>query len=286
MDSAIVIGPQGLLGRAVVAELERRGLQVFGCGRGSLVGSADYVFDCSGESRTYLHEQRPYEAFQGTVERAAQFASVLQARKKYVYASSSRVYRGRDGSGFCTSSSRTPGELLDDQLGNRQRDRYALNKLLAEAAVHTYQRRALCVRFCGLFGPRMKKGIVYDLLCGVPLRVTLDSRMQLLCTRDAAELAVEAALGPCVGAVNVASRDSVDVLELSWIMRVCVAAPPAPEAEYPSNHLVDVIAVDGAGKPPSVKETYDRYVQANDFALPVLRPNAPGLQPGAGPNAC
>lgn len=200
---AAVFGFTGLLGRAVVDELIGHGHDVVRMGRGIDACSADLVFDCSGRSSTISFDGDGFsEAWSASTSLLIENMGRVSGFKRYVFASSSRVYSVRDGTSVATGEHRTPTDLLHELLSSKK-DRYALSKLTCETLLlHELGDSGISVRFCGLYGDGMKKGVFYDVANQVELRCSPDSEFHLLNSTEAARMMVCAASkdAPCVNA--------------------------------------------------------------------------------------
>jgi nucleoside-diphosphate-sugar epimerase/dTDP-glucose pyrophosphorylase len=132
-------------------------------------GPADLVIDCGGNSRKYLAESDPAFDRQANVTEVEETLRSLRPAR-YLLLSSSAVYSDPSSPETTREVDRPEGPVSV----------YGAHKREAEDRVRASCPGALILRPAGFFGPGLAKGPLYDLVEGEALRVSGDSRMQLL----------------------------------------------------------------------------------------------------------
>lgn len=133
----------------------------------------DVLINANGNSRRFWANEHPYEDFEASTVSVAK--SLFDFRyKKYIYISSPDVYE--DPSAPETTLENSPGSI--DKLLP-----YGFHKRLSEELMKRYASDFIILRSAAILGSSLKKGVVYDILCGNQLFVTLDSKMQFITTQ-------------------------------------------------------------------------------------------------------
>lgn len=176
-----VLGGAGFVGSAFARRLAARGEPHQVITRenyDAFVGTRCRVLvNANGNSRKYLATDDPALDFDLSVRSVMGSLHDFDA-DAYVLISSVAVYPD-------ASSPAASREDADrDPLAASP---YGFHKHLAEQLVRRYARDWLIVRLGGVVGPGMKKGPIYDLLTGDPLRVGQRSRFQYIGTDAFAE---------------------------------------------------------------------------------------------------
>ena len=173
----VVLGAQGFVGAAVLAELQQLdtclGVDVdnYAACKGQ---PCDVLVNVNGNSKKFLADEDPAREFDLSV------ASVVRAlqdfpAKKQVFISTVDVYTA-----FANPADTAESVAIDPA----RQSRYGFHKWLAEQYVRKACADWLITRLGGMVGPGMKKSPVFDLLHDVPLRTHLDSQFQYMHTRD------------------------------------------------------------------------------------------------------
>lgn len=214
-----VLGGEGFLGSAFMAELKKRGQSAVAVTRKNykaMRGRRCSLFvNANGNPIKYLAEKDPALDFDLAVR--STLASLLDFKyDHYLYLSSTAVYPTPTGAG--TREDRA----LEPPFGSR----YGFHRTIAERLVRQYAARWTILRLGGLIGPGMKKGPMFDLLNGAALRVHPTSRFQFIDTRDVAPAALALARRP--GVFNLAGQGAVAMSALAKQNGlVCRARPQA-----------------------------------------------------------
>jgi len=260
--SYIVLGGTGLIGSALCAHLRQEGRSVvsvtsanYDVHRGA---AADVIVNCNGNSYRYRANRDPRWDFTASVTSVEQslfdFGFDL-----YVYISTVDVYDHRDDPG-CNHEA-----VAIDPTGL---DAYGFHKWLAERLVERFARKSLILRVGTAVGPGLKKGPIYDILAGNPLRMSLDSELTLIDTPTVARAVTTLAVSaPSREIFNVTGTGPVRLQDLE--ARVPGRITVAPEAEA----------------------TRYRYHINNErirsvLPVPTSREVAEGFLSGAGEHAC
>jgi len=172
-----VLGAQGFVGAAVLAELQQLdtccGVDVdnYAACKGQ---ACDVLVNVNGNSKKFLADEDPAREFELSVLSVVRSLQDFPA-KKYVYISTVDVY-----SAFANPADTAESVAIDPA----RQSRYGLHKWLAEQYVRAACAEWLILRLGGMVGPGMKKSPVFDLLHDVPLRVQLDSQFQYIHTHE------------------------------------------------------------------------------------------------------
>lgn len=215
----LVLGSEGFVGSAVVAEARARGLVVHGLTRATYRPgiAARWIINANGNSKKFLAREQPVVEFDLSVR------SVLHSLhdfscERYCFLSSIDVY---DNVGDPAANHET-AVIRRDRLST-----YGLHKLMAEDLVRHAAAHWLVLRMGGFVGPGLKKNSIHDLLTGRPPRVHPESRYQYLHTRELAALALDL-LGNGVEQeiYNVAGEGTMSIRDIAAL--VPGARLPAP----------------------------------------------------------
>ncbi len=177
LKSIAVLGGRGFLGSNLVNYFKEQGYEVTAIDRNNYQEFADRQFDlfvnANGNSKRFWADQNPEEAYKLSVKSAEKSFADFKF-KKYVYISSSDVYPDHHD----------PAKAKEDQPIDQARlEPYGLHKFQAEQLVKNLP-HYLILRCSAMIGRGLKKGVVRDLLDGVELFVTLDSRLQFITTTE------------------------------------------------------------------------------------------------------
>lgn len=205
----LILGARGFVGSAFCAACAEAGLEFravdlddYADARGA---RCDVLINADGNSKKYLAEEDPARDFRLSV------LSVMDSLRDfcfahYVYISSVAVYG--DHQHQALNHEEAP-------LDPPQQTRYGFHKRLAEALVVKYCPDWLILRLGGMVGEGMRKGPVYDILTGAPLRVGTGSRFQFIHTRDVARLALRMLGEGCTREIfNVCGRGMVTLRQV------------------------------------------------------------------------
>lgn len=181
----IVIGANGFVGSAFVRLFKGiPDVKLVAVTRETFEGlkqSGDVVINASCNPRKYLADEQPLQDIDATVK---QTLKVLLNYPAGVFIQISTV----DVYGHISSPETTREDCTADV---RSECRYGFHKLIAEQLVKYYAPRWLVLRSAGMVGPGLKKGPVFDILNGEPLRIHPTSEYQFLSTDDIARIAWE-----------------------------------------------------------------------------------------------
>lgn len=132
----------------------------------------DVFINANGNSRRFWANEHPYEDFEAST--ASVYKSIADFQfGAYIYISSSDVY----------ADHASPATTREDQpLEFEKLEPYGFHKALSEIIVRTRAPRWLILRSSFIIGSVLKKGPLYDMLNGVPLFITAESRLQAIST--------------------------------------------------------------------------------------------------------
>jgi len=181
---AVVFGNLGQLGVELMAELRRRGYEVFGSDRAQLditdrqrveqhLAEVDpsVVFNCAAHNQVDVAEEEPQAAFVVNALAVRNVAMACrQVNARMVHYSTDYVFDGRAGRPYTEEDSTHP-------LGA-----YAVSKLAGEIYAQAYLDAPIIIRTSGVFGPgglRTARGNFIELMLrlaasGKPIRVVED----------------------------------------------------------------------------------------------------------------
>jgi nucleoside-diphosphate-sugar epimerase len=118
--------------------------------------SFDYFINCNGNSKKYQAEKDPILDLKNNVESV--YHSIFDFDiKNYIHFSS-----------------------IDSDLNTT----YGIHKRFSEDIVKKYFINPYILKCCSIIGKNMKKGILYDILNDIPLRVTKGSRIQFISVNE------------------------------------------------------------------------------------------------------
>lgn len=138
----------------------------------------EILINANGNSKRFWANQNPEDDF---------FASTVSVYKSifdfncdiYVYISSPDVYVNHGDPKFTKESEKIEPKNLEP---------YGFHKYLSELIVKKYKEKFLILRLAMILGKNLKKGPFYDVINNNPLRVSLDTRLQLITTSAIAEI--------------------------------------------------------------------------------------------------
>lgn len=267
MKRAIVTGAAGFLGRHVARHLHLAGWSVVGIGHGNLdadgvrrwgfdfwsradvnVESLTAVIQAEGRPNLVVHaaggssvgasREKPLEDFHCTVTTTAAVIEVLRRHAReavLVYPSSAAVYG---------NSWRAP---IPEWASLCPVSPYGAHKQLAEqlcvAASRNYELPCRIIRFFSLYGPELKKQLLWDIVCQ-----TLDKPKAII-----------------LGGNGNESRDFLHVEDAARLV--------AAVAETVRDEVL--IVNGGSGRAVTVRETAEALLQACGLNIPITFSGAP-----------
>jgi nucleoside-diphosphate-sugar epimerase len=222
---ALVVGPNGFLGKRVCAELERHGWAVVrassadgsGIDPHSGLFRQDFAIDTGIAAVFYLAQSphvkgavpRPHHLFAVNVASAVQCAAAARAAgvPRFIFASTGNVYAAN----FEPHAETSP---------LRRDDWYALSKVHAEESLSLFRPDldVTCARLFGLYGPGQSGRLIPNLIQAVR-----DGRAVTLAPREA-EAATTGGLRLSLCHVDDAARILVDLVALRGVAQVNVAS--------------------------------------------------------------
>lgn len=143
------------------------------------VGSSyDIVINANGNSKRFWANSHPVEDFIASTESV--YKSIFDFKcVVYVYISSSDVYADH------TSPQHTKEDapITPDMLTP-----YGLHKYFSELLIQKYVKNYLVLRSSMILGKNFKKGPLYDVVHHTPLFIRKDSRLQMITTKEIANI--------------------------------------------------------------------------------------------------
>jgi len=202
--TCLVIGGRGFVGSAIVRAARRAGWETTAVGRrdyASAVGRRfDVVINANGNAKRFLAEREPAVDFDASL-RSVVRSLVDFPCDRYALVSTVDVYEAPD---------REDATGEDAPIDPMRLGTYGFHKRLAEMSVMRQAPSWQVFRLGQMVGPRLRKGPVFDLLHGLPLRIATASEMPFLDTRTVARIVVDlVARGPADRVFNVCGTGSV-----------------------------------------------------------------------------
>ncbi len=138
----------------------------------------DIVINANGNSKRFWANSHPVEDFIASTESV--YKSIFDFKYGlYVYISSSDVYEDHS----------SPHHTKEDALIAPDRlTPYGMHKYFSELLIQKYVKHYLIFRSSMILGKNLKKGPFYDIARGTPLYITKDSRLQLITSREIANI--------------------------------------------------------------------------------------------------
>lgn len=181
MKTLAIIGSNGTLGSDLVQYFNAN-FQVTPITREnyqSHIGKTfEILINANGNSKRFWANQNPEDDF---------FASTVSVYKSifdfncdiYVYISSPDVYINHGDPKYTKESEKIEPKNLEP---------YGFHKYLSELIVKKYKEKFFILRLAMILGENLKKGPIYDVINNNPLRVSIDTRLQLITTSAIAEI--------------------------------------------------------------------------------------------------
>ncbi len=143
------------------------------------IGDAfDIIINANGNSRRFWANTHPIEDFKASTESV--YRSLVDfSCGIYIYISSSDVY-DRHASPHHTKE--------DIPISMNRLSPYGLHKYFSEFLVQKYTSKHLIFRSCMILGSNLRKGPFYDIYHHQPLFITKDSRLQMITSREIANI--------------------------------------------------------------------------------------------------
>ncbi len=228
-NNCLVIGGRGFVGSAICQAARRAGWDVTAVGRGDYSHMAgrpfDIVINANGNARRYLAERDPAADFDASVRSVVRSLADFSCRH-YVLVSTVDVY---------DDPAREDATDENAAIDLARLGPYGFHKRLAELCVMRQAPSWQVFRLGQMVGPHLRKGPVFDLLHGLPLRIAATSEMPFLDTRTMArmvcELIVRAPSGQVYNVCGAGSVPFTQVLEMFGAKDVHVD-PAAPSQVY------------------------------------------------------
>jgi len=145
----------------------------------NLIGSTfDCIVNANGNSKRFWANKHVLEDF--TRSTISVYKTIVDFTCKiYIYISSSDVYENHKSSKF----------TLENQSINLDNvSAYGLHKYLSECIVRNHSEHYLILRSSMILGKKLKKGPIYDILHKHPLYITRDSKLQMITTKEVAQI--------------------------------------------------------------------------------------------------
>ncbi len=144
--------------------------------------SFDVLVNANGNSRKFWANQNPYLDFEAST--ISVYKSLFDFKfKKYIYISSVFLYENFPSPKILLKNTSEDGEVDIKKLSP-----YSLHKFLSEQMVKRYASDYLIFRCNTMIGKHAKKGVVFDILNNKELFITLSSKLQLITTKEVANI--------------------------------------------------------------------------------------------------
>lgn len=176
-----LFGAKGMLGKALAIELDARGIRYASILRDTRfedLPPLDLLLNAAGNSKKYLGVSNPVKDFQDNVESLIRLLTSPAARStRVVHLSSSEVYGPMNPS----------KPLLKENAALNPNTNYGFSKKVAEEVVQNYSEKWMILRLGGQYGHGMTKGPIFDILNDHLVRLSPDSTLQLMNTKETAK---------------------------------------------------------------------------------------------------
>ncbi len=181
MKNIAVIGSNGMLGSDLVSYLSLI-YRVTGIDRDNYNNFIGSTFDCiinaNGNSKRFWANKHILDDF--SISTISVYKNIFDFTcKTYIYISSSDVYENHTSSTFT---------LEDQSINPDNLSPYGLHKYISESIVRNNNKYYLILRSSMILGKNLKKGPIYDILHKHPLYITRDSRLQMITTKEVANI--------------------------------------------------------------------------------------------------
>ncbi len=138
----------------------------------------DIVINANGNSKRFWANQNPVDDFIAST--VSVYKSIFDFNPNvYIYISSSDVYENHSN----ISTTQETQSINPNNLSV-----YGFNKYLSEMIVKKYAYNYLILRSSMILGKELRKGPFYDVMNNKPLYITADSKLQLITTKELANI--------------------------------------------------------------------------------------------------
>lgn len=181
MKTLAIIGSNGTLGSDLVKYLDPN-FKVTSITKENyqlhLGKTFDILINANGNSKRFWANQNPEDDFFAST--VSVYESIFDFNcDSYVYISSPDVYVNHEDPKFTKENEKIEPNNLEP---------YGFHKYLSELIVKKYREKFLILRLAMILGENLKKGPFYDVITNNPLRVSLDTKLQLITTSAIAEI--------------------------------------------------------------------------------------------------
>lgn len=184
----------------------------------------DIVINANGNSKRFWANSHPVEDFIASTESV--YRSIFDIKCGiYIYISSSDVYNNHTRPRYTSEDTLTEPIKLSS---------YGFHKFLSETIVRKHVNKYLVLRSSMILGKNLKKGPFYDIAHHTPLFISRDSRLQLITSREIANI-IRTLLNKRIdGQVfNIGGRSSFSFQDIGKFIQVPVAyARNSEKQEY------------------------------------------------------
>jgi nucleoside-diphosphate-sugar epimerase len=176
-----ILGANGLLGSDLVKYL-RRSFKIQRITRENyqekIRARYDVLINANGNSKRYWANQNVLKDFEAST--FSVYKTLFDFKfNKYIYISSSDVYPDHSG----PSTTKEKQKIDSDSLSP-----YGLHKYLSEKIVANNTNDYLVLRSCMILGQNLNKGPIFDIIQKQDLFITLETRLQMIHTREIANI--------------------------------------------------------------------------------------------------
>lgn len=138
----------------------------------------DIIINANGNSKRFWANSHPVEDFIAST--VSVYNSLFDFKcSVYVYISSSDVYENHTSPRY----TKEDVSIAPDKLTP-----YGLHKYFSELLIRKYVNNYLVLRSSMILGKNLKKGPLYDVVHHAPLFISRDSRLQMITTREIADI--------------------------------------------------------------------------------------------------
>lgn len=230
MKSVAIIGSNGVLGSDLVRYLSDS-FKIHAINRenyDSYIGQYfDVVINANGNSKRFWANENILSDFEASTKSV--YKSIFDFTfDQYFYISSSDVYADHTRPATTEESSTDTEHVLSP---------YGFHKVLSERIVKNYAKKYIILRSSLVLGMNLKKGPIFDILNDKPLFIALNSKIQMITTREIANIISHLLEeGVTNETYNMGGKDTVDFQKLFSIMdRTITVVNDAPTQIYEMN---------------------------------------------------
>ena len=256
-----VIGKTGLVGSAICAYFEKKGIEYTGINRENykqyIGGNADCLINANGSGLKSQANENPQLDFEKNVTSTVNYVFDFKY-KTFIHISSIDVYSD-------------PGSLEktreDHPIEETKLIPYGFHKYLAESIVRRYCPRWLILRLGGLVGANLKKNPVYDWTHDKPFLISQESRLTFIHTETVAHIVEQLLRTQATNEIiNVCSSDSIRLKDLAAIHNFKMEEAAGNKPPVVQNYNINVGKLKKIFSLGTSRQYIEKYLKENLLA--------------------